>query len=34
MLHGWAMHTGVWRDFARRLAEYYQVICVDLPGHG
>lgn len=34
MLHGWAMHTGVWRDFARQLAEYYQVICVDLPGHG
>lgn len=34
MIHGWAMHTGVWRDFARQLAEYCQVICVDLPGHG
>lgn len=34
MIHGWAMHTGVWRDFARQLGEYYQVICVDLPGHG
>lgn len=34
MIHGWAMHTGVWRDFARQLAEVYQVICVDLPGHG
>ncbi|AEG01534.1 pimeloyl-ACP methyl ester esterase BioH [Methylomonas methanica] len=34
MIHGWAMHTGIWRDFARQLAEVYQVICVDLPGHG
>jgi len=34
MLHGWAMHTGVWRDFALQMAEQCQVICVDLPGHG
>lgn len=34
MVHGWAMHSGVWRDFAQRLAQHYQVICVDLPGHG
>jgi pimeloyl-[acyl-carrier protein] methyl ester esterase len=34
LLHGWAMHTGVWRDFAQRLAENYQVICLDLPSHG
>lgn len=34
MLHGWAMHTGVWRDFARQLSQHCQVICVDLPGHG
>ncbi len=34
MLHGWAMHTGVWRDFAAQLARHCQVICVDLPGHG
>lgn len=34
MLHGWAMHSGVWREFAKRLAEHCQVICVDLPGHG
>ncbi|MCQ8105667.1 pimeloyl-ACP methyl ester esterase BioH [Methylomonas sp. SURF-2] len=34
MIHGWAMHSGVWRDFARRLALHYRVICVDLPGHG
>ncbi len=34
MLHGWAMHTGVWRDFAQLLAAEHQVICLDLPGHG
>ena len=34
LVHGWAMHTGMWRSFARRLAERYRVTCVDLPGHG
>ena len=34
MIHGWAMHSGVWRDFAQQLAQFCQVICVDLPGHG
>lgn len=34
LVHGWAMHSGIWRDFARQLALNYQVICVDLPGHG
>ncbi|MCK5356319.1 MAG: pimeloyl-ACP methyl ester esterase BioH [Methyloprofundus sp.] len=34
MLHGWAMHTGVWREFAEALAVQRQVICLDLPGHG
>lgn len=34
MLHGWAMHSGVWRDFARQLGRHCQVICLDLPGHG
>jgi pimeloyl-[acyl-carrier protein] methyl ester esterase len=34
LVHGWAMHTGIWREFAQRLAENYRVICVDLPGHG
>lgn len=34
MLHGWAMHTGVWRPFAQALATNYRVLCVDLPGHG
>lgn len=34
LVHGWAMHTGIWRSFAQQLGQYYQVICVDLPGHG
>ncbi len=34
LIHGWAMHTGVWREFAQQLAAHYRVICLDLPGHG
>ncbi len=34
LLHGWAMHTGVWRRFAQQLAQQARVVCVDLPGHG
>jgi pimeloyl-[acyl-carrier protein] methyl ester esterase len=34
LVHGWAMHSGIWRSFAKELAKYYQVTLVDLPGHG
>ena len=34
MIHGWGMHTGIWRAFAEELGQYYRVTCVDLPGHG
>jgi pimeloyl-[acyl-carrier protein] methyl ester esterase len=34
LVHGWAMHTGIWREFAKQLAQSYRVICIDLPGHG
>lgn len=34
LIHGWAMHTGIWRTFAQQLAQHYQVICLDIPGHG
>ena len=34
MLHGWGMQSGVWREFARKLADHRQLICLDLPGHG
>lgn len=33
-VHGWAMHSGVWRKFAGELAKNYQVTLIDLPGHG
>lgn len=34
LLHGWAMHSGIWREFAQQLAQQHQVTCLDLPGHG
>jgi pimeloyl-[acyl-carrier protein] methyl ester esterase len=34
LVHGWAMHSGIWRAFARELAKSYRVTLVDLPGHG
>ena len=34
MLHGWAMHGGLFRDLADALAEESEIWCVDLPGHG
>lgn len=34
MLHGWAMHSGLWSAFLPRLTERYRVHLVDLPGHG
>jgi pimeloyl-[acyl-carrier protein] methyl ester esterase len=34
LVHGWAMHSGIWRDFAQQLAQNHQVTCIDLPGHG
>jgi pimeloyl-[acyl-carrier protein] methyl ester esterase len=34
LVHGWAMHSGIWRAFAQELAQHYQVTLVDLPGHG
>jgi pimeloyl-[acyl-carrier protein] methyl ester esterase len=34
MVHGWGMHSGVWRDFAERFARDFRVTLIDLPGHG
>lgn len=34
MVHGWAMHGGIWRNFAEALAKEFRVVTVDLPGHG
>jgi pimeloyl-[acyl-carrier protein] methyl ester esterase len=34
LLHGWAMHSGVWRSVRDHLAEHFRLHLVDLPGHG
>lgn len=34
MLHGWALHSGVWHDVAEAFAINHRVTLVDLPGHG
>jgi pimeloyl-[acyl-carrier protein] methyl ester esterase len=34
MLHGWAMHGGIFRPLIEALSQRYRVHCVDLPGHG
>ncbi len=34
LLHGWAMHGGVFGPLTERLASRFEVHVVDLPGHG
>lgn len=34
LLHGWAMHGGIFAPLVQRLARDFTVHCVDLPGHG
>lgn len=34
LVHGWGVHSGVWHEFAKRLARTCRVTRVDLPGHG
>ena len=34
LLHGWAMHSGIWSGLLERLVSEYRVSLVDLPGHG
>lgn len=33
-VHGWGMHGGMWGAILPQLAAHFQVIAVDLPGHG
>jgi pimeloyl-[acyl-carrier protein] methyl ester esterase len=34
LLHGWAMHSGIWGGLVDQLASDFRVNLVDLPGHG
>ncbi|HSE13912.1 MAG TPA: pimeloyl-ACP methyl ester esterase BioH [Rudaea sp.] len=34
LIHGWAMHGGIFAPLTPRLAERFRVHVVDLPGHG
>ena len=34
MLHGFLESSGMWDDYAETLSESFQVILIDLPGHG
>jgi pimeloyl-[acyl-carrier protein] methyl ester esterase len=34
LLHGWAMHSGLWTPVLPRLAARFRVHRIDLPGHG
>lgn len=34
LLHGWAMHSGIWGSVRDLLAQQFRLHLVDLPGHG
>jgi pimeloyl-[acyl-carrier protein] methyl ester esterase len=34
LIHGWAMHSGIFAPLTHRLAAHFRVHLVDLPGHG
>jgi pimeloyl-[acyl-carrier protein] methyl ester esterase len=34
LIHGWAMHSGIFAPLSERLASRFRVHLVDLPGHG
>ncbi len=34
LLHGWAMHGGIFDGVIDELSNHYRVHCIDLPGHG
>lgn len=34
LLHGWAMHSGIWACVCDQLARDFRLHLVDLPGHG
>jgi len=34
LLHGWAMHSGIFAPLLPYLTPHFRVRCIDLPGHG
>ena len=34
LIHGWAMHGGIFAPLTPLLREHFRVHLVDLPGHG
>lgn len=34
LLHGFTESLEIWNYFAEKLSEQFQVVCIDLPGHG
>lgn len=34
LLHGWAMHSGIWSSVRNQLAQHFRLHLMDLPGHG
>jgi pimeloyl-[acyl-carrier protein] methyl ester esterase len=34
LLHGWGLHSTVWKGVLNALSPRYRVTCADLPGHG
>ncbi|MEI8055519.1 MAG: hypothetical protein WCH10_05955 [bacterium] len=33
MLHGFAMHSGVWQNIASQLSQSYRITLIDLPSN-
>lgn len=33
-LHGYLESSAIWKDFTERFTDHFQVICIDIPGHG
>lgn len=34
LIHGWGSSHAIWRDVTASLTRHFEVLCIDLPGHG
>ncbi len=34
LVHGWGMHSGVWKNVVEGLLDHHRLTVLDLPGHG